>query len=251
MAVVTVTPLALRILFVCGLLAAPLASCGGNSKHQSRGAGGSGGAAGTNAQVGGSSGSVSGGAHSAGGSLAGGRGGTAGGAAGASGSAGAGAGGSATGGSSGSGGAPSGGTSGNGGSAEAGAAGEGGAAGAPEPAVYSGCQYGSGAGRIMITKERDAKCTVLILIRPGSETLGLELPPRIGVQAAFRSGPGPGGCFIYSPPTGAAQATSGSGTIPQLALKLDVDVTLHFPAEEVPPSETLTVQDLDIDSRCP
>jgi hypothetical protein len=244
-----VAPRTLRMVFTCGLLAAPLASCGGNSKKHSTGTGGSGGSAGTSAQTGGSSG-VSGGGQSGAGTSSGGGGGTAGSGGGTAGGA-SGASGSGTAGNAGSGGKAS---AGNGGSSgDAGATSEGGAAGEPstEPAVYAACQYGSGVGRILIAKQEDATCTVLILSMPGSDTLGLDLAPNQGVQSAFRSSEGPNGCIIFSPPNDAAIATSGSGTVARSGNKLNVDVTLQFSAEEQPPSESLSVEGLDFEAACP
>jgi hypothetical protein len=240
--------MALRFVVGSGLSVALLASCGGDSQTRSKGASGSGGTAGTNTHTGGSSGRASEAGRSAGGTSPGGRGGTAGSAAATSGAAG--VGGSATAGSSGTGGAPSGGAGAGGGGEEAGAAGDGGAAGTPstEPAVYSACQYGSGIGRILIAKKEGAECTVLILSMPGNDTLGLDLPSGIGVESAFRTTAEPDGCVLYAPPNGAAQATSGSGTVAWASARLDVDATLHFDSD--PPSESLTAADLDYSAGC-
>ena len=229
-----------------GLAWALLSACGGDSQRRGGGAdeGDHGGASPQGGASGSGTGGHTGGATSGGANATGGIAGVStGGVAGTAGSAASGGGGAS---------GASGGTAGSPGAGNGGAgngAGVGGAGGAS--VRYSTCQFGSGIARIVIGKldpESDS-CTVLVISIPGTETLGITLPPSTGVESAFYLSPARDDCLVPRPPEGSAvNAISGTGVLTFNSRYVDVDVTLDFGGEV--PASSLVATDLDTWRTC-
>lgn len=216
-----------------GMAGAGGTASGGSSGSGSGGAGGtaSGGAGHGGSGTGGSGtgGSHSGGASAIGGSSGGGGGGSAGNA---------------------------GGSAGNAGASGGGVTGQGGAGGGS--VTYLGCSFIGGVNRVVIAKRDTARdlCVKLVLNSPGTNPLGLTLPPNLGTEYAYASA-GVGDCLQRRPPSGAASAVAGTGSVVASATSqptYTVDVTLTFAPDAIAglgTSERLMASNVVASAECP
>jgi hypothetical protein len=125
-----------------------------------------------------------------------------------------------------------GGTGGRGGAT--GAAGSGGTGG-QSGVSYSACTVIGGINRTVVAK-RDAQrnlCVVFVLGAPGNP-FNLTLPANTGMESAFAM-PAIPDCRIRFPPTGAVEASGGTGSMalpPTPQPTVQIDMTLTFPAND-------------------
>jgi hypothetical protein len=172
---------------------------------------------------------------------------------------GAGTGGAATGGAGGIGGGSAGGRGSGGasaGSSGGGASGSGGAGGGT--ITYAGCSFVGGVNRVVIAKRDTARdlCVVLVLDSPGSNPFNLTLPQNTGMEFAYAM-PAQADCRQRIPPTGAASAVAGTGSVvsfptPQPTYSVDVTFTFQPNASiGVGASERLMVNNVLAGLGCP
>jgi hypothetical protein len=117
--------------------------------------------------------------------------------------------------------------------------------------TYSGCMYVGGFDRLGVIKTsvKNGSCTTLIL-RDGAGTkdLGLTISSGWTVQSAVTWPASAAACTSQTPPAGAINAVSGTGTVTvhsgSTGWTLDIDAALTFPVGDsgASQSETLQVQ---------
>jgi hypothetical protein len=127
--------------------------------------------------------------------------------------------------------------------------------GASDGVRYGGCMSIGAYDRVVIGKNDPDRhlCFTVVLVNPGVAPAGLTLPPRLGFEGAS-AGPATASCGAG---VGAGTTTlQMTGTVERpdagLGTRLNVDVTLSFPANDagIPATERLTVRDLDVSSSC-
>jgi hypothetical protein len=125
--------------------------------------------------------------------------------------------------------------------------------------TYSGCQYIGGYDRLGVIKTsiKNGSCTTLILRDGGgTKNLGLTISSGWTVQSAVTWPASAGACTSQTPPAGATNAISGTGTVTvhsgSAGTSLDIDAVLTFPVGDsgASQSETLQAQAVTPTSSC-
>jgi hypothetical protein len=123
---------------------------------------------------------------------------------------------------------------------------------------YLGCTYVGGIDRIVVAKrdpDRDL-CLNVVLSSPGNAPAGLSLPNNFGLESAA-VGPA---AYCPSRTAPGTRATQVTGTIDPAAgggpgyppTRVNVDITITWSSDGGSPAiETMSVQNLDVQSACP
>jgi hypothetical protein len=124
---------------------------------------------------------------------------------------------------------------------------------------YLGCTYLGGIDRIVVAKrdlDRDL-CLNVVLSSPGTAPSGLSLPSGLGLESATAA-PAASCPSRNSFGTRASQVsgvvdTAAGGGPAGYPSRVNVAITVTFPAIDggAPPTETLSTQNLDVQSPCP